>query len=507
MIAAKYKEYSRLKSLESSLSRRENRRQDTPENQSKKRNHASTNGPDNLHPEFTPRKSAKARFATPSHNRTAKLHPSQLDTDDTPSTFRKLFSPSTHKQNIPAPSPLRSAIGPTPQRDGKALGLFDLLSESGGSTATPSGKKQENTLAAAFRTPSKRKTVEPIPEVPEEEQQETPRLARTPASSAKQFYLANLFATPTTMRYAAMVEADDDKDAEEHQQLDAMPATAPQEETQSGTPSFLRRSNSGRYLPSTSNHDGSGLTPMVSRKPPQFAGRGLSHLVQGLRDMETRQLDDEWDVLREIEAEQEAPNVDVADSQVATANEKQQPYKKKGQKRTTRRVIMRPVVNRPKPRNDPIVATNEENEASDDELATVPETHLPAGPKDTNNHDDQRETNDDNSDDVVSLHTEPEPEVESDAEPDADFDGDPEYDEDPKPIARTKSFSQRLKEAVASAVKPKAKETVEKKPRAPEKEKKKPRPRKVNPEAHANYRSLKIRNRGSKSRGGRFRRR
>jgi hypothetical protein len=36
----------------------------------------------------------------------------------------------------------------------------------------------------------------------------------TPASETKQFYLANLFATPTTMRYSAMVEADDNVDAQ-----------------------------------------------------------------------------------------------------------------------------------------------------------------------------------------------------------------------------------------------------------------------------------------------------
>ena len=260
ILAAKYKEYSRLKALEASLTRRENRRQETIESHSKKRKHASPPGPDDAYPQTTPRKSSKGLFATPSNNRTAKIHPAQLDPYDSPSTLRRLFSPSTHQT---AQSPLKAAIGPTPQRDGKTLGLFDMLSESGGSGGTPSVKRQTSNLAAGFRTPSKRRPVETIPEDPEQEpQQETPRLARTPASSTKQFYLANLFATPTTMRYAAMVEAEDNEEARKNET--SHPTEISPQAAHSGTPSFLRRSNSGRYpLPSASN-GGQGLSPVVS---------------------------------------------------------------------------------------------------------------------------------------------------------------------------------------------------------------------------------------------------
>ncbi|KAJ5220361.1 hypothetical protein N7468_009565 [Penicillium chermesinum] len=367
-IAAKYKEYGRLKNLEAALMRREKRAQD-PEANSKKRKHTSSNGPDSNGPDregATPRKSAKGIFATPSNPRT-KLQPWDVDPYDSPSTFRRLFSPSTHRQNLPAPSPLKAAIGPTPQRDGKAFGLFDMLSESGGSAPTPSAKKQGETLAAGFRTPSKPKT-KIITAIPEEEEEEvSSKLSRTPASSTKQFYLANLFATPTTMRYAAMVEAEDEKET----QVILPTQTAP-DETQrsnpSGTPSFLRRSNSGRYPPPGT--EGSALSPIASRKPRQFAGRGLSHLVQGLREMEEEKMEADLDMLREIEAEQEAANFQVPESQ---SFEHGKPYKKKGQKRTTRRVIMRPVLTKPKPAEPaaPVV-----DDSSDDELAAVPETQV-----------------------------------------------------------------------------------------------------------------------------------
>ncbi|KAJ5769242.1 hypothetical protein N7520_003801 [Penicillium odoratum] len=489
-IAAKYKEYGRLKNLEAALTRRENRQQeaDSP----RKRKHTSPTGPSNTNIDVTPRKSSRGLFATPSRNRNSQVHPSELDPYDSPSAMRRLFSPSTHGQ-MPAPSPLKPAIGPTPQRDGKALGLFDMLSESGGSQATPSAKRQRDVLAAGFRTPSKPKLFEPIAEEPEEEG--TSRLSRTPASSTKQFYLANLFATPTTMRYAAMVEAEDNN-AQEKNTQETEPA-ASQHSNPSGTPSFLRRSNSGRY-PAPTTNEGPGLSPIASRKPRQFAGRGLSHLVKGLREMEEERMEDEWDMLREIEAEQEGFHFEVPEVK-GPVTEKQQPYKKKGQKRTTRRVNIRPSISKPKKQEDLYPDLYSE---SDDELAAVPETQIPEVPKEV-----PAEANADDHDDVASLHSISEPGSEYEGDTDVDSDGDPEYNEKAKTPPRPKSFSDRIKEAVLMA-KPTAMDPPAKppKPQEPEKEKK-PRDRKINPQAHANYRSLKIKNRGGSRGGGRFRRR
>lgn len=502
--AAKYKEYSRLKSLEASLARRENRKHEAPDSQSKKRKHTSPTGPPSTYPDSTPRKSSKGLFATPSNNRTTKAHPSQLDPYDTPSTFRKLFSPSTHRQSLPASTPLKAAIGPTPQRDGKALGLFDMLSESGGSNATPTVKKQKDALTADFQTPSKPKIFEPIAEAPEEE--EHGRLSRTPASSAKQFYLANLFATPTTMRYAAMVEAEDEAAVRANTSQAPPPAASP-EKNPSRTPSFLRRSNSGRFPPPMNLDESAGLSPIASRKPLHFPGRGLSRLVQGLRAMEEEREDDDWDVLREIEAEQEAANVEVPDSQFHH-EQGRRPYKKKGQKRTTRRVIMRPVAPRPKPRLNPNPAPTIQDHPdyeSEDELSAVPETQFAADTTETayNSHGIHKD-----DDEVASLHTISEAESSSEAEPDVDSEDDPEHDAKPKQLPRARSFSERIKEAV-SMVKPKLKDPPTKPIQVPqEEEEKAPKVRKVNPHAHANYRSLKIRNKSGGSRGrGRFRRR
>ncbi|KAJ5306161.1 hypothetical protein N7508_005176 [Penicillium antarcticum] len=502
-IAAKYKEYSRLKALEASLTRRENRRQET-ESHSKKRKHASPPGSEGTYTQTTPRKSSKGLFATPSNNRT-KIHPAQLDPYDSPSTLRRLFSPSTHQT---AASPLKAAIGPTPQRDGKTLGLFDMLSESGGSGGTPSVKRQTSNLAAGFRTPSKRRPVATIPEDPEEEpQQETPRLARTPASETKQFYLANLFATPTTMRYAALVEAEDNAEA---QSGTLHPAQISPQPAHSGTPSFLRRSNSGRYPPPGASNGGQGLSPIVSRKPQQFASKGLSHLVQGLRDMEEDRMEDDWEVMREMEEEAEAEEMaknQEEDSQDPDVNRK---YKKKGQKRTTRRVVMRPVINQPKPKQTPAPTEEDEFSDSDDELAAVPETQFAPGVNDANDGWDDVPSDIERAEEGAAAPNMSEPEQDTDAEFDPDSDDDPGFGGRPKPVARTKSFSERIKEAVSSsaAAKPKEPASLDKPPKTAAPEGKKPYARKVNPQAHANYRSLKIGNRGgSRGRGGRFRRR
>lgn len=374
-----------------------------------------------------------------------------------------------------------------------------MLSESGGSNATPAARKQNDALTAEFQTPSKPKIYEPIAEAPEGEEDHA-RLSRTPASSAKQFYLANLFATPTTMRYAAMVEAEDQQ-AEEGNPSQVLPPTASPEKNPSETPSFLRRSNSGRFPPPTNNSESAGLSPIASRKPLHFAGRGLSHLVQGLRAMEEEREDDDWDLLREIEAEQEAANVEIPDSDLP----QQRPYKKKGQKRTTRRVVMRPVAPKPKPRLNPdaapTVPKNPDDE-SEDEVSAVPETQFAADTTETHGIDED-------GDEIASLHTISDANSHSEAEPDADSEDDPEYDAKSKPLPRAKSFSERIKEAVSMG-KPTPKEPPAKPMQvAPEEEQEKgPKVKKVNPQAHANYRSLKIRNKSGGSRGrGRFRRR
>ncbi|PKY08294.1 hypothetical protein P168DRAFT_246742 [Aspergillus campestris IBT 28561] len=514
-IAAKYKQYSRLKSLETSADPDKQSHQPAErENPPKKRKHASPTGPEVTTSISTPRKTNKGgAFTTPSKTRLNTTHPAEVDPYDSPSTLRRLFSPTTHMQ----PSPLKSTIGPTPQRDGKALGLFDLLSESGGSTATPTATRLATVRGADAQTPSKRRKLDTIAEEDEEEDEEdTSRLERTPVSSGKKYMLANLFATPITLRYASMVE-DGDGGAAAAGGNDALANSAEDDSTHqpagSDTPSFLRRSNPGRPHVGGS---GSGLSPIAVRKRPQFVGKGLSALVQGLRDMEEERMQDDMDVLDEIEAEQyaammgEEEAAGVTDSQANPTEPFRRPYKKKGQKRTTRRVNMRPVLSKPKTKSSSPVSDlgadddddeeEQEDHTGENEPAAVPETqyqsHAPANEDGADGFDDD--------DDADSLHTMSEPDMDSD---------DPEYDEseDRPSLTRGKSFSEKMREAIAES-KPQSNEPPQTKeakaPRAQKpKESKKPAPRKIDPQAHANYRSLKMRNKNTKGRGrGRFRR-
>ena len=137
------------------------------------------------------------------------------------------------------------------------------------------------------------------------------------------------------------------------------------------------------------------------RKHLRPAAKGLSALVKGLRDMEDEKLDDELEMLREIEGDiirssrPSQPNVLEDDSQTPDMPlgpdagpesedggeiEKEgkgkdgtplKIWKKKGQKRTTRRVLMKPNVAKWKP--EPAWKGEAESE-EDDERDVVEET-------------------------------------------------------------------------------------------------------------------------------------
>ncbi|KAL5337352.1 DNA replication/checkpoint protein [Aspergillus crustosus] len=528
-IAAKYKEYSQLKAEETKAFKTEKSQSKFNGHEdvfrSNKRKRSSPNGPEpNDQTISTPRKSSQGLFQTPS--KTKPSHPSNVDPYDSPSVLRRLFSPSTH---IASSSPLRTAIGPTPQRDGKALGLFDLLSESGGSTATPSTTRIASIKGMAAQTPSKkRKAMDTIAEEDEEEEN-TLRGERTPASSSKKYMLSALFATPTAWRYSSIVE---DETSMNNNALNQSPSQTTNKNTDTThleTPSFLRRSTSGLFNSKTLGNSHSGLSPIPVRKPHHFVGKGLSQLVQGLRDMEEERLEDELDVLREIEAEQNAQEVDVPDSQMLAVTNGRI-YKKKGQKRTTKMVRMKPVVvpsmvvaksqsqsqSQSQSRPPPLRALSAINKNRDDERGLDPnEDELLAIAETQADLDPREEADPDPHDagDIDSLH--------SISEPESDGDSDPDYDADSRPPGRSKTFSEKMREAIgtgktqsqSTAEQARARDAQKEKEKETEKEEEKERKqstRKINPQAHANYRSLKIRNRGGKAGGrgyGRFRRR
>jgi 26S proteasome regulatory subunit N12 len=229
-----------------------------------------------------------------------------------------------------------AAIGPTPQRDGIVLGLFDLLP-----AGTPSRKRTAlaDVEPNVLQTPSKG-----VQEATSESSFESRlRAERTPQSSGKRFLL-NQFATPKRLK------------------LDE-PGTPSSTLRNLATPSFLRRDN---VLAAIDEIDEATPRPAPWKRRP--LGRSLSAMIQAMRKDEDDRLDEEADIMRELEMEEEGipmprkPKVviQVEDSQAQMplgpdrgheseeesdeapdtgANGKSRPWKKKGLKRQTRRVI------------------------------------------------------------------------------------------------------------------------------------------------------------------------
>ncbi|EEP81336.1 predicted protein [Uncinocarpus reesii 1704] len=374
-IAAKYKAYARLRSQPSSSSLRANPDNGaSPGHSQKKRINPFVDNDKHEHHVFaTPRKVAKHTSSTPKH-------PSQLDSYETTSDIKKLLSPGGP---YTSPAPLRTAIGPTPQRDGKVLGLFDLLSPSASSTATPS-KRKPFEPADGTHTPSRARGMV-TPSRRDGSALRPRRHSLTPASSAKKFFLSKYCATPTTMRFAPITEADDendDKNADSERIDTLLSEQSPvRQRPEPETPTFLRRRNVLFAQPANHARSKTGAaSPVAVRMPQRIFGRGLSQLVRDLHDlgeeMSNAEMEDDMEALREAEAT-ERTNEDrglVENSQIADSPSKvQRQWKKKGQKRTTRLVHLRPVRAKPQRVPEPVIR----DEDSEDELDAVSEPQIP----------------------------------------------------------------------------------------------------------------------------------
>ncbi|KAI1080344.1 DNA replication/checkpoint protein [Whalleya microplaca] len=392
---------------------------------------------------------------TPSKVRYQDVEPEPFET---PSS-RKLFSPA-----IP------TSIGPTPQRDGRILGLFDLLVENEENNTPSKGRFGDPTEDVKIQaTPSKKANSET-------DDAAAARLGRTPMSTSKR----TLFMTPRKPR-----------------EDNALGAKTPSSVSrlQFTTPSFLRRAP----LPSV-DENSLYISPAPLRLPRKPLGRSLSSVVAGLRKLEEEALDDDLEALHEAENEanptskppakkptkskeeevlepdsQAAPpqllggfdDEDLYDSPPEEALGRDgQPlrvYKKKGQKRTTRRVNMRPT--RTKRLELPAG-----EQAEEDAEEFVPETQVDATKPDS---------------DPVDLGS------------DSEFDDAGEEDEE---FTEKKSQDKKAK---------KAKKPEKEKPEKKEGKVKKAA-KKVNELAHANFKRLKLKNHGAKGGpgfGSRFRRR
>ncbi|EEH03171.1 DNA replication regulator sld2 [Histoplasma capsulatum G186AR] len=554
-ISAKYKLYSRLRVQSSQANSCSFApAQEVPQQRKRKRpldTQEDVNGLPLPQSCSTPRKPSDhipatpdRRFLSTSTALCANTHPSQLDPYDSPSTLRRFFSPSYHRNfhedphSSSSPLPLRAAIGPTPQRDGKALGLFDLLSASGGSNSSSSSRRRrcrDSAVAAAatpclrrgkrvnntnnqgidnpMQTPSRRKESrinsgdqdgEDGDEVADEDNDDYENFfasTRTPASSAKKFYLANFFATPPAYRYSAAIDtrADSRDGANDNQ-------TASNNDPSNGR-SGPRRGLKMHWAqtPPLSSGDGTfggvsvhDLSPVAVRMPQKLVGKGLSAIVQGLRDIQEERLDEELDLLREMEAEAAAADIDDAvvinDSQVPLRDGSggggdddegntlaMRRWKKKGQKRTTRRVIMRPVRAKAQPMPGWPVAVidgegdddGDRNGGSGDELAAISETQLqPQLPPEPGSNKEnetlaQSETHTETKKEIALTNT-------STSIANANV--------------SVSASAAKLKPATMKGTTARVTTATNQK-------------HKTKPDAHANYRALKIRGKGSNARG------
>ncbi|CAI4217524.1 unnamed protein product [Parascedosporium putredinis] len=294
---------------------------------------------------------------------------------------------------------------------------------------------------------------------------------------------------------------------------------------QFGTPAFLRR----KTLPAveeTEEYESPKKLRRISRKP--FA-RGLSAIVANLRKVEEEHIEDQFDddeaAMREMEAESFAatqpelkkpveavpivpdsqPGVKLLggfddenayDSPVEDQTDRGRPvreFKKKAPKRTTRKVIMRPIFSKRPTETQPA----SESDLSDEEDAPVPETQVDATALGAPLADDS--------------------DGHSDFTPDHDHDeGDEAAGADLAKAIRAgrKRTTKALDEEAAQAKKEKGKTKGKDKEKATDKDKDEGKvrkvARKVNELAHANFRRLKLRNNGAKGGPGynsRFRRR
>ncbi|KAI0002714.1 DNA replication/checkpoint protein [Xylariaceae sp. FL0662B] len=400
------------------------------------------------------RKSEEAPVQTPSKRSRPVQTPSKArhQVVEEPEPFetpclRQLFSPA-----------MPTSIGPTPQKDGRVLGLFDLLEENDENTPSKGrhGDPAEDVKIQA--TPSK-KTAGGMDDA------EAAKLGRTPMSTTKR----TLFMTPIKRR-------------ENGSHGEKTPNSV--SKLQFTTPSFLRRAP----LPPV-DENGLYVSPPL-RLPRKPLGRSLSSVVAGLRKLEEDALDDDLEALHEAEDDanpsKPAKPTKPAKSEEVLEPDSQKPqllggfddenlhdsppeeelgrdgqplkvYKKKGQKRTTRRVNMRPTrTKRPEQTTD--------EQPVDDAEDVVPETQVDATKPDS---------------DPVDLGS------------DSEFDGEGQEDEDEEFTEKSQGKKQ--------AKKPEKKEGKIKKAA-----------KKVNELAHANFKRLKLKNHGAKGGpgfGSRFRRR
>jgi DNA replication regulator SLD2 len=270
------------------------------------------------------------------------------------------------KEEQPTPAFIRNGLGPTPQRDGHVLGIFDLLPDGTPSKRSPSPSDEHEDAVNTTPSKSSARLTDSV-------------ISRTPQSSSKRYFLDSFITTPGKRK------------------REDEPGTPSSSKKLYATPSFLRRIS--MPMAPIDEDDNDTMLPPRRRKP---ISRSFSSLVQDLRNQEEERMDDEWDIMNELEAEEngaqqkkQAEQVQVADSQLvvmplgpdrAPESESEEEvalgnnglprkvYKKKGLKRQTRRANIKPVLNKPKKAADLEDKGGSDNDENDDEA--VAETQV-----------------------------------------------------------------------------------------------------------------------------------
>ena len=542
-IAAQYQQYQTIRDV---LAGKRGLEVLNPPKRTLKKRHERTDSAISL----TPRRSRKGQ--TPQKPRT---HPSDIDPYDPPSSisprvFPNAIGPTPRRDgmvlgifDLLSNSGSRHSSQVTPSCRKRKIDVFyGTETQNGAPSAviaqTPSQKRRQstnletNTISVA-----------------------TPRSSlatgkrnqsKTPVSESKKFMLNHFFATPSAVRFAGVINDKDDATSGVQTKTplrDLVLGISPAKNQRAGhessaqvdaTPPYLKRSFSfkERLLSAFEDPVSSSAKPTTRRglsgsslsgslRQGRFAPKPLSQIISDREQAEEHEQqqqqqmqlqraeddgeEDDLDALREMEATE--VNVLVEDSQLiddlaAETNDPQpdqeQParvWKKKGQKRTTRRVVIRPVQIKPAaPSKGKRTSNAEEKEIDDDEDAT----------EDDNNISRVEDTQ--FIDPLDSLDTEP-------LDPDLDF-----LDNHPKP--KSHPVSDEDDDDFQPPSSPDKTRTSKPKPKSSTKQTKsknttiKPADedadtggRKINPNAysHMNFRSLKIKNKNSKAKGrGRF---
>lgn len=289
--AQKYKQYSKLRDILSGKIPPPPTKSDNQDPSQRKRKQSETSLPS----ASTPSKRTKS-VATPKSQ-----HYSAVDDEAiTPEVARKLFSPV-----VP------SSIGPTPQKDGRVLGLFDLISH------TPSKSTHEDrSRGPGFTaTPSKRRHALDLENDNDDDEKDdkefiTPsiprhrNLDRTPSSGRNRNLLDSFLGVRATNTTSTPLSKNNANNSPSKNALGKTPSgERSASKLHFATPAFLRRT-SAPLPPVDENGEWLDIEPLkLPRKPFSIAkGRGLSSVVASLRKMEEEKLDEELDMLREMEA-------------------------------------------------------------------------------------------------------------------------------------------------------------------------------------------------------------